>query len=92
MMEGKTPFAECVADLEQAAIIKEIERAMSDDTRDRQNELFQLRAALEASVKLQSHYAGLLNQYDGGQRLQFSSSEEWLERLAALAQIQEAGQ
>jgi hypothetical protein len=37
--------------------------------------------ALEASVKLQSHYAGLLNQYDGGNRMQFDSPFAWLKRL-----------
>ncbi len=31
----------------------------------------ELRAALEQSVKLQAHYAGLLNQYDGGHRKAF---------------------
>lgn len=41
--------------------------------------------ALEESVKLQSHYAGLLNMYDGGKRLQFSSSREWMNRLAVIA-------
>jgi len=38
-------------------------------------------SALEESVKLQSHYAGLLNQYDGGRRLQFKNAGEWIERL-----------
>jgi hypothetical protein len=42
-----------------------------------------LRAALEQSVKLQSHYAGLLNDWDGGHRLRFASADAWLERLAA---------
>lgn len=41
----------------------------------------ELEAALEESVKLQSHYAGLLNQYDGGLRLGFATVEQWLERL-----------
>lgn len=48
-----------------------------------QNEVFQLRAALDESVKLQSHYAGLLNTYDGGRRLQFRDREAWMERLAS---------
>jgi hypothetical protein len=37
--------------------------------------------ALEKSVDLQSHYASLLNQYDGGKRLKFRTAYEWLERL-----------
>lgn len=49
-----------------------------------QNEVFQLRAALDESVKLQSHYAGLLNMYDGGKRMLFADREAWMERLAAL--------
>ena len=38
--------------------------------------------ALEESIKLQSHYAGLLNMYDGGKRLQFADADEWIKRLA----------
>ena len=37
--------------------------------------------ALEESVKLQSHYANLLNIYDNGQRIQFENANEWLMRL-----------
>ena len=43
-----------------------------------------LREALEESVKLQSHYAGLLNMYDDGKRIQFGSAQVWLDRLEAL--------
>jgi hypothetical protein len=42
-----------------------------------------LAAALEESLKLQSHYAELLNIYDGGKRLQFATADQWLTRLAA---------
>jgi hypothetical protein len=41
-------------------------------------------AALSESVKLQSHYARLLNQYDGGTRLQFANAQDWLDRLTVL--------
>ena len=44
-----------------------------------------LRVALEALVPLQTHYADLLNQYDGGQRTAFASADEWLARLDELA-------
>jgi len=40
-----------------------------------------LQTALTESLKLQSHYALLLNMYDGGTRLTFPSIEEWVERL-----------
>jgi hypothetical protein len=40
-----------------------------------------LRDALEESVKLQSHYAVLLNAYDGGLRLAFESADDWIARL-----------
>lgn len=42
------------------------------------DELFK---ALEKSVDLQSHYASLLNQYDGGERIVFKTVMEWIERL-----------
>jgi hypothetical protein len=45
----------------------------------------ELRAALEESVKLQSHYATLLNAWDGGQRLTFVNADEWLARLKECA-------
>ena len=45
------------------------------------NSANELMEALIESVKLQSHYAGLLNQYDGGKRLQFSCSAHWIQRL-----------
>lgn len=37
--------------------------------------------ALRESVKLQSHYAELLNQQDGGERLSFPTTEAWIARL-----------
>jgi hypothetical protein len=45
--------------------------------------IFELRDALAESVGLQSHYATLLNQFDGGQRRTFTV-ESWLARLAEL--------
>jgi hypothetical protein len=43
-----------------------------------------LLTALDESVKLQSHYAELLNAYDGGTRLTFKRTSDWLERLRKL--------
>jgi len=41
-------------------------------------------------VKLQSHYARILNDYDGGKRMTFGSADEWIARLRAIAAPQEA--
>lgn len=41
----------------------------------------ELMLALIESVKLQSHYAELLNDHDAGERSTFSCPAEWIERL-----------
>lgn len=41
----------------------------------------ELRAGLKESLKLQSHYAELLNAYDGGNRMMFATVDAWLERF-----------
>ena len=41
----------------------------------------ELMTALTESVKLQSHYAELLNMYDAGERMTFDSAERWIDRL-----------
>ncbi len=43
-----------------------------------------IKKALEESIKLQSHYANLLNTYDGGTRMQFSNADAWVLRLLSL--------
>jgi len=40
--------------------------------------------ALRESVRFQSHYAALLNDYDGGERLVFPDAESWIARLVSL--------
>ena len=40
-----------------------------------------LEKSLKESVKLQSHYANLLNMHDGGERMIFKNIDEWIERL-----------
>ncbi len=61
------------------------------DEEDRLNaEIERLRYALEESVKLQSHYAMLLNMWDQGERLQFDSAQAWLDRLAFIHRAREA--
>ena len=47
-------------------------------------ELEIVRNGLEESVKLQSHYAGILNQYDCGERIIFQDAQQWLNRLQTL--------
>lgn len=50
----------------------------------RDAELTAALSALRESVKLQSHYAGLLNMHDGGKRMRFPSAQVWMRRLAEL--------
>jgi hypothetical protein len=47
----------------------------------------ELEYALEESVKLQSHYAKLLNMYDNGKRIEFPDAKSWLMRLRELERI-----
>ncbi len=47
----------------------------------------QLLAALDASVKLQSHYANLLNTYDGGHRMSFANGDAWITRLQDIGEL-----
>lgn len=53
------------------------------------DEIVALRDALDESVRLQSHYAALLNDYDGGKRMRFNS-DAWLTRLRALREKHDA--
>lgn len=82
-----------VIDLETAAAIakranekvKDVLRFELDwwSNRERKflSEISRLTSALEQSIQLQSHYAGLLNQLDGGRRIQFDNAKQWLGRL-----------
>ena len=49
-----------------------------------------LLAALEASVKLQSHYAKLLNMHDGGRRIGFKTAAAWIKRLREIGTLPNA--
>jgi hypothetical protein len=42
---------------------------------------YDLEVALHESVKLQSHYAELLNMHDGGHRITFRDAAAWIARL-----------
>jgi hypothetical protein len=58
----------------------ERDKAQNDASRLR-GELAWVTAALERSIRLQSHYARLLNMYDSGERMSFENAEAWLARL-----------
>jgi hypothetical protein len=62
---------------------EEIERLQTELAALRE-ENQKLREALDESVKLQSHYAVLLNEYDGGKRQHFVNSGAWIRRLDEL--------
>jgi hypothetical protein len=46
-----------------------------------------LEIALAESLKLQAHYAQLLNMHDGGERMIFISVESWIKRLKEIKMI-----
>jgi hypothetical protein len=52
--------------------------------------LHRTEAALEESVKLQSHYAKVLNLRDGGGRMTFATGQSWIERLLFLEEHPDA--
>ncbi len=51
----------------------------------------ELRVALEESVKLQSHYASLLNLHDGGNRIGFTDADAWIARLRETGTLPRSG-
>ncbi len=51
------------------------------------SELQDHRIALAESLKLQAHYATLLNMHDGGQRLVLEAPAEWFKRLRAIGAL-----
>lgn len=48
----------------------------------------QIIIAFAESIKLQAHYAELLNTYDGGNRKIFRSPADWVDRLIETKTIQ----
>ena len=46
-----------------------------------------LEIALREALRLQSHYAQLLNDWDGGKRRTFYSPDEWLDRLREVGML-----
>lgn len=47
----------------------------------------ELISALQKSVKLQAHYAWMLNMRDHGERIIFKNSDEWVARLIHLKEL-----
>jgi hypothetical protein len=47
----------------------------------------ELEIALKESLILQSHYAKILNKYDGGERRIFKSPKEWIARLREIGKL-----
>jgi hypothetical protein len=62
-------------------VIREVSEYLKDALLHAERREKLLVEALEGSVKLQSHYAGLLNIHDGGNRMQFNGAAAWLDRL-----------
>ena len=56
-------------------------KALNADRHAKERETME---ALGESVKLQAHYAKLLNMHDGGERIAFDSAEQWIARLREL--------
>ena len=52
------------------------------DEAEMQERIKSLEFALTESLRLQSHYAVLLNRMDGGNRMQFATADEWMRRLS----------
>lgn len=74
-MNGKTEAADAPEERAVCTACGHINGAHLSDC-----EIAALESALEESVKLQSHYAELLNMYDGGKRMTFTATS-WLARL-----------
>jgi len=71
------------------AVMKEFLLKSGKSTAGTHAEDSELMVALVESVKLQSHYAKLLNQHDGGERMQFENVAEWIERLRKVGTLPE---
>lgn len=76
---------------ELAFVLERFDQSTQEIQRGITAELLESRAilavALRRLIELQSHYAKLLNGYDGGDRLQFASAQEWVDRLHEFGKI-----
>lgn len=81
MVDADEFTAQAQADAKTIANLKAELRDVFKDNRFLRETIASITLALEESVKLQSHYAELLNMYDGGKRIGFVSAAVWIERL-----------
>lgn len=65
----------------EAFILDEVQRGKEEERNIKEAPKSVMLIALQESLKLQAHYAGILNDYDGGERMIFKSVSQWLERL-----------
>ena len=71
-----------IAEMEEIARSLEGQQGDSDIVIDNlHTKLDRLQRGLDLLIPLQRHYAKLLNQWDGGKRIEFQSSDQWLDRL-----------
>lgn len=56
-------------------------KTVTDENLQLRGELARLRHGLDESLKLQNHYAVLLDMHDGGKRKRYASIDDWLARL-----------
>lgn len=77
-MRGRHPLVQrwIAGEMDAGGTIAALEQALAAAS--------ELRHALEESVKLQSHYASLLNMHDGGERMCFTV-DLWIARLRSTA-------
>jgi hypothetical protein len=79
-MKSASPFAMRQMQVKFSCPLEYVDRVLATIER--------LQTALDESVKLQSHYATLLNGYDGGERRGFGDGEAWIARLRETGKIQ----
>lgn len=63
-----------------------------EEIEENEERKWHMEIALNESLKLQSHYAELLNMYDGGLRKGFKSIDEWIDRLKMTGTIPKENQ
>ena len=61
-----------------------LRREWSERAQKAEEGLAYVNKCLDKSVELQSHYARLLNEYDGGKRMTFRNGDAWMIRLRQL--------
>ena len=74
-------------DFENQTVLDEIHNSLQDrqllltEREELRTEAHRVMAALRESLKLQCHYAKLLNMHDGGERMTFQTPAQWMDRI-----------